>query len=213
MKKTYLAAILIIVFSFLIGIYSYAHLPDKVASHWNSNGLVDGYMSKFWGIFLMPLISMALFLLFLFLPGLDPLKNNYKAFKNYYDSFILVMIVFLFYAYLLTILWNFGVKINMNLSLIPALGFLFFYIGMILNKLKRNWFIGIKTPWTVSSDKVWEKTHKLGSVLFKISGIITIIGVFFPSYIIWFTLLPVILSSVWLIIYSYLEYRKIKKKI
>jgi uncharacterized membrane protein len=165
-------------------------------------------MSKFWGIFLMPLLSIALFLLFIYLPKLDPLKKNYKSFSNYYDSFILVMIVFLFYAYLLTILWNFGFNFNMSLALIPALGFLFFYIGIILKKLKRNWFIGIKTPWTVSSDKVWEKTHKLGSTLFKISGIITIIGVFFPSYIIWFTLLPVIFSSVWLIIYSYLEYRK-----
>jgi len=211
MKKTHLAAILIIVFSFLIGIYSYGHFPDKIASHWNSSGLVDGFMSKFWGIFLIPLLSIALFLLFIYLPKLDPLKKNYKSFSNYYDSFILVMIVFLFYAYLLTILWNFGFSFNMSLALIPALGFLFFYIGIILKKLKRNWFIGIKTPWTVSSDKVWEKTHKLGSTLFKISGIITIIGVFFPGYIIWFTLVPVILSSIWLIIYSYLEYKKIKK--
>jgi len=100
----------------------------------------------------------------------------------------------------------------MNIALIPALGFLFFYIGMIMKHLKRNWFIGIRTPWTISSDKVWDKTHKLGGILFRISGVITIFGIFFKNYLLWFVLAPLLVSAVWLIVYSYLEYRKEQKK-
>lgn len=212
MNKYYIIAILIILLSFIIGIYSYSYFPDKIASHWDSQGQVNGYMSKFWGVFLLPVILIAMFLLFIFLPKLDPLKKNYKKFRNYYDSLILIIMLFMFYIYLLTIIWNFGIKFDMNLAFIPALGFLFFYIGIILDKLKRNWFIGIRTPWTISNDKVWEKTHILGSKLFRISGIITLIGIFFSDYMIWFVLVPILISSIWLVIYSYLEYKKIKKK-
>jgi uncharacterized membrane protein len=212
MKKLLLAALIIIIISFIVGIASYNYLPNSLASHWGPNGQVNGHMPKFWALFLLPVISIALFILFYFLPKIDPLKANYEKFQKYYDSFILVMILFMFYLYLLTILWNFRINFNMNTALIPALGFLFIYIGAIMKYLKRNWFIGIKTPWTITSDKVWDKTHKLGSRLFIISGIIMIAGIFFQNYIFWFVLVPVLVSAVWLFVYSYLEYRKTEKK-
>ena len=208
MNKLRIIAVAIIVLLFLIGMLSYQYLPDKIASHWNSQGDVDGDMPKFLGIFLVPIIAVGLFLLFILVPKIDPLKENYKKFKNYYDSFILVMIIFMLYVYLLTIIWNFGIKFNMTSTLIPAVGALFIYIGIILRNIKRNWFIGIRTPWTISSDRVWSKTHKLGSKLFIISGIITILGIFFPKYMIWFILIPVVISSIVCVVYSYLEFRK-----
>ncbi|OIO41200.1 hypothetical protein AUJ62_03315 [Candidatus Pacearchaeota archaeon CG1_02_32_21] len=210
MNKLRIIAVAIIVLLFLIGMLSYQYLPDKIAGHWNSQGDVDGDMPKFLGIFLVPIIAVGLFLLFILVPKIDPLKENYKKFKNYYDSFILVMIIFMPYVYLLTIIWNFGIKFNMTSTLIPAVGVLFIYIGIILRNIKRNWFIGIRTPWTISSDRVWSKTHKLGSKLFIISGIITILGIFFPKYMIWFILIPVVISSIVCVVYSYLEFRKEK---
>lgn len=212
MKKLLLAALLIIILSFIIGIISYNYLPDRLASHWGPNGQVNGYMPKFWALFLMPMISIGMLLLFYFLPKLDPLKKNYEKFRKYYDSFILIIILFMFYIYLLTILWNFKINFSMNYALIPALGFLFIYMGIILKHLKRNWFIGIRTPWTISNEKVWDKTHKLGSILFIISGVITIIGIFFENYLLWFVLGPILVSAIWLVIYSYLEFRKEEKK-
>jgi len=99
------------------------------------------------------------------------------------------------------------------LALIPAIGFLFIYIGLILKHLKQNWFIGIRTPWSLSNEKVWNKTHKLGSKLFVISGIITLAGILFPpTFMILFILVPILASSIWLIVYSYLIYRKEKKR-
>ena len=152
-------------------------------------------------------------LLFIFLPKLDPLRKNYKNFITYYDSFILIFILFMSYIYIISILWNLGIQIPIYLALIPAIGFLFIYIGLILKHVKQNWFIGIRTPWSLSNEKVWNKTHKLGSKLFVISGIITLAGILFPpTFMILFILVPILASSIWLIVYSYLIYRKEKKR-
>ena len=208
MKKSNLIILAIILISFIIGLYIYPQMPEKMASHWNFKGEVDGYISRFWGLFLMPFISVVLFLLFLLIPKIDPLKANIEKFRKYFDGFVVLIILFLFYLYLLTIFWNFGVKFSMNQVLPPAFGILFFYCGILIEKAKRNWFIGIRTPWTMSSEKVWEKTHKIGGRLFKISGIIALLGIFFPGLALFFVLIPVIFVVIYTVIYSYFEYRK-----
>ena len=214
MKKTIIFSIILLVIMFGINIFLFPNMPDRIVTHWNSAGVPNGSMGKFWGLFLFPIITLGIFLLFLALPIIDPLKKNIQEFTRYYDSFILLIIFFFFYADIVTILWNMGLKLNINFFIIPAIGFLFIYLGAILKHIKQNWFIGIRTPWTLSSKIVWEKTHLLGGKLFIISGIITLIGLFFPSnLLIWFILSPIIISAVWLFIYSYLEFRKLEKKL
>jgi len=210
MKKSNLIILGIILLSFVIAIYLYPQMPEKVASHWNARGQVDSYISKFWGLFLMPLILAGLFPLFLLIPKIDPLKENIKKFRKYYDGFILVMVLFFFYIYLLTVLWNLDARFNMTQLLIPAIGLLFYYAGILMENAKRNWFIGIRTPWTLSSDRVWDKTHKIGGKLFKVAGLIALVGFFFLKHAIFFMIVPVILFSVYTIIYSYIEYQKEK---
>jgi len=185
-------------------------MPERMASHWNSQGEVDGYLSKFWGLFLMPIVSLAIFLLFLLIPRIDPLKKNIEKFRKYFDWFIVLIIIFLLYIYSLTIFWNLGYRFDMGQMMMPALGILFIYIGTLLKQAKRNWFIGIRTPWTLSSDAVWDKTHQLGSKLFKLAGIIALLGIFIPNYALWLVLVPVIAFSLYLMIYSYFEYKKVK---
>lgn len=208
MRKSEIIILGIIVVSSLIGMYFYPRMPGAIASHWNIRGEVDGYMSKFWGLFLMPLISLCLLLLFVLIPKIDPLKANIEKFRNYYDGFIVLMIVFLFYLYLLTIFWNVGLRFNMIQLLAPAFGILFYYCGILIENAKRNWFIGIRTPWTLSSDKVWEKTHKIGGRLFKITGVVALLGVLFHDYAMLFILMPVILITAYTVLYSYFEYQK-----
>jgi uncharacterized membrane protein len=208
MRKAEIITLLIVLASFAVGIYIYPQMPAKMASHWNINGDVDGYMSKFWGVFLMPIISLVLLLLFTIIPKIDPLKANVDKFRKYFDGFIILIILFLFFIYLLTIYWNFGHKFDMNRIMPPALGILFYYCGILIEKAKRNWFIGIKTPWTMSSESVWDKTHKIGGKLFKIAGIIAFFGIIFPNYSFFLILLPVIAFSIYLFAYSYFEYKK-----
>lgn len=210
-KKIKIVILFIIFVSFVAGFYLYPYMPEKIASHWNIQGDVDGYMSKFWGLFLMPIMSLAMFFLFLLVPKIDPLKENVKKFREYFDKFILLIILFIFYIYTLTILWSFGWRFNMGQFMAPALGVLFFYAGVLIEKSKRNWFIGIRTPWTLSSETVWDKTHQLGSKLFKISGIVALFGFVLPSIAFYLVLIPVIFSVIYSVIYSYLEYQKEKK--
>ena len=214
MKKTNIAIILIIILSFVVGIYALQNIQaDRIATHWNANGEVNGYMSKFWGVILFPLITIGIYLLFLLIPKIDPLKQNIQKFRKHYDLFILIMIIFLSYTYVLTILTNLGHSFNMTTMIMPAIGLLFIFIGIIMNKLKMNWFIGIRTPWTLSNNTVWQKTHKLGSTLFKTLGAIMILAIFAPpKYLVWIILIPTLIIVIWLFAYSYFEFKRIKKE-
>lgn len=210
MRKSEIIILGIILLSFVVGVYFYSQMPERMASHWNAQGKVDGYMPKFWGLFLMPIISSAILLLFIVIPKIDPLKANIEKFRKYFDWFIILLMIFLFYLYLLTIFWNLSFRFNLIRFLVPAFGFLFYYAGILIKNAKRNWFIGIRTPWTLSSDEVWDKTHQIGAKLFKTSGSLALLGILFPSLTIYFVLLPVIFSVLFLIVYSYFKYRQQK---
>jgi len=212
MRKSELFAILIIIVSILVGFFSYSQIPDRIASHWNAQGEVDGYISRFWGLSVMPIVSIIMLLVLIFIPKTDPLKENVQKFRKYFDGFIMLIFLFLFYMHLLTILWNKGKEFNMIQFMIPALALLFYYSGILISHAEKNWFIGIRTPWTLSSENVWQKTHKLGGKFFKVCGAVSLIGLFFPDIAIWIVILPVIFTAAYLTYFSYKEYRKEFKK-
>lgn len=211
MKVVVWVSLLIIILSIGVSLFIYPSMPEVMASHWNTANQVDGYMTRFWGVFLMPIVSIAIFILFMVLPVIDPLKKNFEQFRKYYDGFIVMLLTFFFYIFCLSIIWNMGYEFNMGQAMLPALGLLFFYIGVMLKHAKRNWFVGIRTPWTMSSDEVWEKTHALGSKLFKVAGVLILLGFLFPDYVVWIILIAVLISVIYTIVYSYLYYRKLNK--
>jgi uncharacterized membrane protein len=104
--------------------------------------------------------------------------------------------------------WNLGYEFDFKTFIFPMIGVLIFYTGILMKHAKRNWFVGIRTPWTLSSDKVWDETHRIGGDLFKISGIITICGFLLPGYALFLVLVPIIASAIFLVVYSYILYRK-----
>jgi uncharacterized membrane protein len=106
------------------------------------------------------------------------------------------------------ILWNIGIKVGPNVTVPIGTGLLFIGAGILCENAKRNWFIGIRTPWTLSSEQVWDKTHRLGGKLFKIAGVIAVVGIFSQSYAVFFVLVPVLLVAAYTIVYSYFEYQK-----
>ena len=208
-RTTVFATIFLIAFALAFSISVFDRLPDQMASHWNTANQVDGYMSRFWGAFLMPIITVGILALFLVIPGIDPLKANIAKFRNYFNAFIALMVAFLVYMHILTVLWNLGYdQFNMSTAMLPALGLIFVFAGIMMRQAKRNFFIGIRTPWTLSSDYVWEKTHKIGSTLFIASGILALLGAIFADYAIWFILVPVLGTTLFLFIYSYVLYQQ-----
>jgi len=210
--KIEIITLIIILISFLIGIYFYPQMPEEIASHWNAQGQVNGYMPKLWGLFFMPVISLILLAFFILIPKIDPLKENIKKFRKYFDIFVIIIILFLFYIYLLTILWNLGIRFEITQLIIPPIGILFFYAGVLTENSKRNWFIGIRTPWTISNEKVWNETNRLGGKLFKISGLIALLGILFQDYAILLVIIPIVLASVYTFIFSYYEYNRLKRR-
>lgn len=212
MSKIEKFTLFLIAMSFGVAIYLYPQMPETMASHWNAAGEVDGYMSKFAALFMMPAMALVLFGLFLIVPKIDPLKNNIAKFRSYFDIFILLFEIFLLYIYLLTIVWSLGWRFDMTAAMMPALAVLFYYMGIMIEKAERNFFIGIRTPWTLSSDRVWDKTHALGGKLFKVAALLTVLGVFFPDHAIYLMLFPILGISAYLMVYSYLEFRREKKE-
>ena len=208
-KTTSIITLVLIALALLAGAVLWNQLPDQMASHWNANDQVNGYISKFWGVFLMPLITLGMFILFLVLPGIDPLKANIAQFRESFNLFIVVIVVFMLYVHGLTLAWSLGHQdFKMSAAMLPFMGVLFIAVGYMLKKAKRNFFIGIRTPWTLSSDSVWDKTHQLGSILFMVSGAFAIIGGFFGgTTAFWLMFVPLIGSSLFLVIYSYVLFR------
>ena len=208
-RTTIFVTIFLIAFAVTFSVFVFDRLPDQMASHWNTANQVDGYISRFWGAFLMPVMSIGILVLFLIIPSIDPLKANIAQFREYYNTFITLIVVFMTYMHILTMLWNLGYnQFNMGTAMLPAMGLLFIFAGIMMRKAKRNFFIGIRTPWTLSSDRVWDETHRLGSILFIVSGILALFGAFFEEYAIWFILIPVLGSTLFLLVYSYVLYRQ-----
>jgi len=209
-RLTTIIVLVLIIGATIAGVSLWNRLPDQMASHWNIDDQVDGYMSKFWGVFMMPLFTLGMFLLFLVIPAIDPLKANIAQFRGAFNLFIVLMVAFMVYIYGLTLAWSLGYAgFKMSGAMLPAIGLLFVFIGFMLRQARRNFFIGIRTPWTLSSDTVWNETHRLGAVLFMISGVLAFIGGFFGgTTAFWLMFIPIIGSTVFLLVYSYVLYRR-----
>jgi uncharacterized membrane protein len=209
-RTTIIVVSIMIIASTLVGIALWDRLPDPMASHWNASDQVDGYMSKFWGVFLMPLMTAGLVLFFLVIPKIDPLKANIAAFRDAFNLLIVLFVGFMVYIYFLTLLWNLGYTgFNMSEAMLPALGILFIFVGYLLRKAKRNFFIGIRTPWTLSSDRVWDETHRVGSVLFMIAGVLAFLGSLVGGMnAFWFIFVPIMVSVLVTLVYSYILYQR-----
>ena len=200
-----------IVLGVIISAVAYPLLPEQVASHWGANDQVDGYMSRFWGVALMPLITLAMALLFLAIPAMDPLKENIVKFRDAFNTFIVLIVAFMLYVHILTLIYNLGYIFRMSLALIPGLGLLFVFAGVMMAKAKRNYFIGIRTPWTLANDHVWDETHKLGSKLFIAAGILSLLTLFLGENGFWLMMVLILGAAFVPVIYSYILFSRIQK--
>lgn len=210
MKSIQLVIALLLVATIAVSFQYYDAMPDYMASHWNAAGEVDGYMEKGVSLYLVPGIMLFVVLFFYIIPYIDPLRENIMKFEQYYEGFIFMIVLFLCYVHLLSLAWNLGYEFDMGRMMVPGLGVLFIYIGMMCGRCKQNWFIGIRTPWTLSSEQVWEKTHVLAEKVFIFLGALWIVlGILMPSLAPYLIGL-VVLGALYLFVYSYLEYKKEK---
>src|SRR5467141_1134955 len=161
-------------------VWAYSQLPETVATHWNLQGTPDGYSSRFWAVAVMPLVILGLTVLFNVLPKVDPRRENYAKFLDSYWLIANAVIVFLLVAHALIIASGLGYSVKIDRLMPLGIGLLFVFLGNYLTRVEPNWFVGIRTPWTLSSDTVWRKTHRTGGGLMVIGGVVLAVSAFLP---------------------------------
>ena len=209
MKTLLTISWIIVAAALILSLVFYGQVPERVDSHWDEQGRVNGTMSRFWGMFLMPILMGGITLLMIYLPKIDPLNPNFIGFKQYYFAFILIFNLFMLMVHLYMVLWNSAIfRFSPNIMISIGTGILLYAAGVMVRKAKRNWFAGIRTPWTLSSDIVWDKTHLLGSYLFKGAGILISLSIFLPKFSVWIILISSLGVSLVTVVYSYIVYRQ-----
>ena len=204
-------AILILI-GLAISVAVYPHLPEQVASHWNANDQVNGYMSRFWGVALMPLITIGMALLFLAIPTIDPLKENIAKFRDAFNTFIVLMVAFMLYMHILTLVYNLGYTFRISQAMIPGMGLILVFAGIMMGKAKRNYFIGIRTPWTLANETVWDETHKLGGKMFIGAGVLSLFSLLFGENGFWLMMVLIAVAALVPVVYSYILFARITAK-
>ncbi len=199
-----------VILVFIIAVLAYFQLPETVPIYWGIEGIADRWGSKAEALFIMPGIMLAFLILLFYIPKIDPMKKHYVSFANVYYSFGFVLLTYFALIYFAVIGQTIGYNFDFLKFIMILMGLLLVYIGYIMPKIKQNWFLGIRLPWTLSSEKVWNKTHFFSKPWFIILGVITIITAFFNYTICLYLMIGgILLLIIALAIYSYLEYSKL----
>ncbi|WP_408959380.1 SdpI family protein [Natrinema sp. 74] len=185
-------------------------LPDSVVTHWNAAGEPDGTMAKSVALAFLPALSAVLVVLFALAPRIDPLGANVESFCPAYDWFIVAVATFVLVLHTGVIAFNLGYEFDVTLLVIAGVAALFYAVGELLTRAEPNWFVGIRTPWTLSSEAVWERTHELGGWLFKLTAVVSLIGLFFGDAAVYFLVVPALLTAAITLAYSYYQYRRLE---
>ena len=209
--KKELPIIGIVLLPFIYLGYIWNSLPEQVPMHWNLKGEIDDYGSKYSLIGMVFLLPVLTYVLMLVVPKIDPKKRmesmggKYNQFKFILVTFMSVLALFIIY------ISNNKTLSNPNL-IVVLVGTLFVFMGNYFKVIKQNYFIGIKTPWTLESEEVWKLTHLLAGKMWVIGGIIIVIcSLILPENINFYFLISITtVISIVPIVYSYLIYKKLK---
>ena len=163
-----------------VSVWAYARLPEAVATHWNLQGTPDGYSPRFWAAAVMPLAIIGLTGLFNVLPKVDPKRANYAKFLDSYWLIANAVLAFTALAHVLILANALGYPMQVDRLVPVGVGLLLAFLGNYLTRVEPNWFVGVRTPWTLSSDTVWRKVHRTAGWLFVIAGVVIAAGAFAP---------------------------------
>jgi uncharacterized membrane protein len=164
----------IIALMFVAAAWQWPVAPVRIPAHWGADGQVNGWGGKFTGLMLLPLITLAVWALLLFLPRIDPRRENYERFWSAFFVVRLALVIYLAAIHGAILFAMHGHPGAVGRSIPVLAGTLFITVGLVLGKFRPNWFAGVRTPWTLSSDLSWNKTNRLAGWLFVATGLATI---------------------------------------
>jgi uncharacterized membrane protein len=208
MKKHWFGLFLIILV--VIGtVISYPYLPSKVGVHWNYKGAPDSFENKSYGVIILPFTMIAMYLVTMVLPKIDPKKSNYQRFQGTYFRIMNGILLFLFLFQAVQITSGLGI-VNPKYAVPEIVGILLIFVGNLAPKFKPNYFVGIRTPWTLASEDVWKKTHRFGGKVFVISGLLMLLVPFVPAIIqAYYVILLIVICLALIVLSSYYYFIKL----
>ncbi len=208
MRLSYLLVVFLILASIALSIIFYPYLPDRLVSHWDGNFQADGTLDKAIGLAICPVVLMMLGGLFMLFPRIDPLKSNVEKFRGDFEYFVVLILSFMLFLHILVILWNLGYPLDFAVFMPLWFSAIFFSAGTLCKRAHRNWFVGIRTPWAMSSDTVWAKTNRRGGQMFQAAGLLMLLGILSSTLFFLLLMSCIIFIGVYTITYSYSEYQK-----
>lgn len=193
----------------VVAIWAYPQLPPRVPSHWNFRGEVDGYSARWVAAFVLPAAIFVMTGLMHLFPKIDPRGPNYAKFPDTYWFLMNGILLFMGFMSLAVLANGLGAPVPIGRVAPIGVGFLFVVIGNYLGRVQPNWFLGIRTPWTLSSDTVWRKTHRVGGRLFVLGGLLLMAAAFLPGVraVIVFIVTMVVVAVVPLV-YSFILWKR-----
>lgn len=184
-------------------------LPARIPTHWAMDGHVDGWSSRAWGAFVIPVVMLGITGVMRLVPLIDPRRENYPKFSGMFEVLFISITAFMLGTHLVLLAAGLGYPVAIERWLPIGLGALFIVIGNLLPRARPNWFVGIRTPWTLSSDRVWEKTHRMGGYVFVMLGVIVAVAGGLSARLMVPGLAVLIsFAALSVIVYSYVEWRK-----
>lgn len=188
----------------------YPHLPAQVPGHWNIHGQVDKYYPRAFGAFFAPLLTIGIYVLMLITPLLDPRQDNYVRFSGAYTTLRWVLVIFFSFIYAVTIMVALGYAVNVALIIKALVALLLLIIGNFMGQFRHNYFVGIKTPWTLNNDAVWQQTHRLGARVWVAGSLICLalapVQAAWSAWLYFGTIMVMVIVPT---VYSYLIYRRL----
>lgn len=163
-----------------VSIWAYPQLPPTVATHWSLRGTPDGFSSRLAAVSIIPSVILVMTGVFAVLPKVDPRRENYARFLSTYWLIANAVILFMLIAHGMIVATGLGYSVKIDRLMPLGVGALFIVLGNYLTRVEPNWFIGIRTPWTLSSDTVWRKTHRTGGWLMVLGGFAVAACAFLP---------------------------------
>ena len=199
-------ALIVATMAFTIAVYG--RLPEQMAIHWNATGEPDGFGSRAFGAFLLPFVVLAIWGLLIALPKLDPRSANIEKFRDAYDVLVAAVIAVMCLLHICVLGSALGWPIDVGRVAPIGIGALFVVIGTLLPRFQSNFFFGIRTPWTLSSETVWARTHQVGGyVLMGIGLLLMLAGIVGTSFWLYVAIGGGFAMAIFVVAYSYLLWR------
>ncbi|HXZ31429.1 MAG TPA: SdpI family protein [Terriglobales bacterium] len=212
MTRTYFVIVaLIVLASFVATLIVYPQLPNLVPTHWDIHNQVNGYSPK-WALFLFgPGLMSAMVVMFYLLPWLSPKQFEVETFHSTYLQ-VMVMVVAMLAYFHAVILWtSLGQAVDVGRAIVGGVCLLFALLGNVMGKVRRNFYIGIRTPWALANERVWNATHRFAAKTFVASGVIGLL-VTLLGFSGWPVFILLMVGAVAPVAYSLMFYKQLERQ-